>query len=206
MSYVPQLLVVAGVMLLACASPGPDLIAVLSQALARRRAGLWLAAGIAVSHALWATLAVFGLGLILSELAWLYAAIRIVGALYLLYLGATMLLSLRRPPAELAVAHGPERGPRAAFQRGLTVGLTNPKAAAFFGSLFVTILPSHAPGWVHGATVAIVALVSIAWFSSVALLFSTGRVQRGYARLRRPIDALAGSLLIALGARLALDR
>ncbi|HEY1608285.1 MAG TPA: LysE family transporter, partial [Paraburkholderia sp.] len=90
--------------------------------------------------------------------------------------------------------------------RGVLVGLTNPKAAAFFGSLFVTLLPAHAPLWVHGATVLTVAGVSICWFTSIALLFSTGGVQRGYAKLRRPVDALMGTVLVALGARLALER
>lgn len=213
MNYAAQLAAIAGVMLLACVSPGPDMLAVTSHAFARRRAGVFAAAGIATSHALWATLAVFGLGLILARLAWLYEGIRIAGGLYLLYLGAKTLMGLREPAgapqaqaaAAPAAAAKSLRGAHA-YRRGLLVGLTNPKAAAFFGSLFVTLLPAHAPLWVHGATVATVAAVSIGWFTSIALLFSTGSVQRGYAKLRRPIDALMGSVLVALGARLALDR
>jgi len=104
-------------------------------------------------------------------------------------------------PAAAKVASGAH-----AYRRGLLVGLTNPKAAAFFGSLFVTLLPAHAPLWVHGATVLTVATVSIGWFTSIALLLSTGSVQRRYAKLRRPVDALMGTVLVALGARLALDR
>ena len=224
MNYVAQLAAIAGVMLLACASPGPDMLAVTSHAFARRRAGVCAAAGVATSHALWATLAVFGLGLILARLAWLYEGIRIAGGIYLLYLGAKTLIGLRRPAAArpasavdavdaAATTTAPASrgaakpaGGAHAYRRGLLVGLTNPKAAAFFGSLFVTLLPAHAPPWVHGATVATVAAVSIGWFTAIALLFSTGRVQRGYARLRRPVDALMGAALVALGARLALDR
>lgn len=213
MNYIAQLAAIAGVMLLACASPGPDMLAVTSHAFARRRAGVCAAAGIATAHALWATLAVFGLGLILARLAWLYEGIRIAGGIYLLYLGAKTLMGLRQP-AGAAVACAPSAAPGAAkssggahaYRRGLLVGLTNPKAAAFFGSLFVTLLPAHASLWVHGATVLTVAAVSIGWFTSIALLFSTGSVQRGYAKLRRPVDALMGTVLVALGARLALDR
>ncbi|WP_322061993.1 LysE family translocator [Paraburkholderia sp. J63] len=208
MSYLPQLAGIAGVMLLACASPGPDMLAVTSHAFARRRAGLFVAAGISTSHALWATLAVFGLGLILAQLAWLYEGIRIAGAVYLLYLGARTLMSLRQSPgaaAAPALAATKAASGAQAYRRGLLVGLTNPKAAAFFGSLFVTLLPGHAPMWVHAATVVTVAAVSIMWFSGMALLFSTGRVQRGYQKLRRPVDAVMGSVLVALGARLALD-
>ena len=210
MNYTAQLAAIAGVMLLACVSPGPDMLAVTSHAFARRRAGVFAAAGIATSHAIWATLAVFGLGLILAQLAWLYEAIRIAGGVYLLYLGGKTLMGLRRsagvsePAAPVSAAAKSASGAHA-YRRGLLVGLTNPKAAAFFGSLFVTLLPAHAPLWVHGATIATVAGVSIAWFTSIAQLFSTGGVQRGYAKLRRPVDALMGAALVALGARLALD-
>ncbi|RQH01134.1 LysE family transporter [Paraburkholderia dinghuensis] len=206
MSFLPQLAAIAGVMLLACASPGPDMLAVTSHAFAKRRAGLAAAAGIATSHALWAMLAVFGLGLILAQLAWLYEGIRIAGAVYLVYLGTKTLMSLRQSSGAVAAPNAAKStGSAHSYRRGLLVGLTNPKAAAFFGSLFVTLLPAHAPMWVHGATVVTVASVSICWFSAMALLFSTQSVQRGYQKLRRPVDAVMGSVLVALGARLALD-
>ena len=206
MSYLPQLLAVAGVMLLGCISPGPDLIAVTSHALAKRRPGLFAAFGIATSHALWASLAVFGLGLILAQVAWLYGAIRIAGAVYLVYLGTKTLLGLRQPASPMDATALPVHNDLQAYRRGLMVGLTNPKAAAFFGSLFVTVLPAHAPLWVHAATIGIVASISLGWFSTMAVLFSTRRVQHGYHRLRKPIDAVMGTLLIGLGAKLALDR
>ncbi|WP_065501707.1 LysE family translocator [Burkholderia stabilis] len=206
MTYIAQLAAVAGVMLLACVSPGPDLIAVTSHALAKRRAGLYAAAGISTSHALWAALAIFGLGLILAKLAWLYGVIRIAGAVYLVYLGGKTLVGLRKPIQPAEVAAQLVKSDEQAYRRGLFVGLTNPKAAAFFGSLFVTVLPAHAPMWVHGVTLVIVTAVSLSWFSIIAILFSTNRVQAGYARLRKPIDAVMGTVLLGLGAKLAMDR
>lgn len=206
MNYFPQLFAVAGVMLLGCISPGPDLIAVTSHALARRRPGLFAAFGIATSHAMWATLAVFGLGLILAQVAWLYGAIRIAGAVYLVYLGVKTLIGLRQPANPTDTAAMPVRSGLQAYRRGLTVGLTNPKAAAFFGSLFVTVLPAQAPLWVHAATIGIVVSISLGWFSAMAILFSTRRVQNGYNRLRKPIDAVMGTILVGLGTKLAMDR
>jgi threonine efflux protein len=206
MSYLPQLALVAGVMLLACASPGPDLMAVTSQALERRRAGLFAACGIATSHALWATLAIFGLGLILAQLAWLYGAIRVAGALYLIYLGIRMLAGLRQPAGKLEASAAAASSVFGAYRRGLLVGLTNPKGAAFFGGLFVTVLPAHAPLWVHAATVAVVTIVSLGWFNAMAVVFSMQRVQNGYGRIRKIVDGTMGTILIALGAKLAFDR
>jgi threonine/homoserine/homoserine lactone efflux protein len=66
------------------------------------------------------------------------------------------------------------------------VGLTNPKAAAFFGSLFVTVLPAHAPLWVQVATIGIVVSISLCWFSAMAMLFSPPRVQHGYTAYANP--------------------
>ncbi|RQS60686.1 lysine transporter LysE [Burkholderia sp. Bp8963] len=206
MSYIPQLAAVGGVMLLACVSPGPDLIAVTSHALGNRRAGLHAALGIATSHAVWAAMAIFGLGLIVAKLAWLYEAIRIAGAAYLIYLGVKTLWGLRQSAQQPDPAVAPARSGAQAYRKGLLVGVTNPKAAAFFGSLFVTLLPAHAPSWVHGATLAIVVAVSLTWFCTMAVLFSTSRVQTGYARLRKPIDAVMGTVLLGLGTKLALDR
>lgn len=206
MSYAPQLLAVAGVMFLACVSPGPDLLAVTSHALSRRSSGLGVAIGVATSHAVWATLAVFGLGVVVSQLAWLYETIRVAGALYIFYLGIRMLVGLRKSEVTAVIGQASPISTGGAFQKGLLVGLTNPKGAAFFGSLFVTILPSHAPGWVHCVTLAIVAATSCSWFCAVAVLFSSERFQQGYERARRPIDAVMGTLLLALSAKLAFDR
>jgi len=207
MSYLPQLAVIAGVMLLGCISPGPDLLAVTSHALAKRRAGLLVAAGVASAHVVWAALAVFGLGLMLVQMAWLYELIRMAGAAYLVYLGAKMLLGLRQSARPLGEANAVTTpGGVQAYRRGLLVGLTNPKSAAFFGSLFVTVLPAHAPWSIHAATIAIVGSISLAWFCTMAIVFSTPRVQHGYQRLRKPVDAVMGTILIGLGARLAISR
>ncbi|WP_321791838.1 LysE family translocator [Burkholderia pyrrocinia] len=205
MNYLPQLATIAGAMLLGCISPGPDLLAVTSHALAKRKAGMFAAYGIAMAHTLWAALAVFGLGLILTKLAWLYGAVRIAGAAYLLYLGAKTLLGMRQPTQAIKASVVNATNAHA-YRRGLLVGLTNPKAMAFFGSLFVTILPAHAPLWVHAATLGVVASVSLMWFNTMAAIFSVPRVQQGYDRLRVPIDALMGTFLIGLGAKLAFDR
>lgn len=72
----------------------------------------------------------FGLGLLLTQIAWLYEAIKLAGAAYLIYLGGKMLLSSRRSKAAVPAAI-PKRGRGSAVRVGFTVGMTNPKSAAF---------------------------------------------------------------------------
>lgn len=209
MDYLPHLAAVAAFMLLACASPGPDFLAVTSRALADRRGGLLTALGVAAGCVVWAGLAVFGLGLVIARLEWLYWLLRLGGAAYLTFIGARLLLSARagaaaRPDATARPA--PERRSAGPFRTGFLVNMTNPKAVAFFGSLFVTVLPAQAPTWALVATVAVVGAVAAGWFTALALAFSAGRVRTAYQRLRRPADALMGAALVGLGARLALSR
>nr|WP_240158433.1 LysE family transporter [Pantoea sp. Tr-811] len=192
-------------MLLACVSPGPDFIAVTSNALVSRKRGMGVALGTSAGITLWAVLAIVGLGVLLNTVAWLYDAIRVVGAGYLIYMGIKMLLGARRPYGDLEISRT-QNTSTPAPRVGLLVSATNPKAAAFFGSFFITVLPAQAPWWVLAAAVVVVTVVSFAWFSTLALMFSTDRVRAYYAKVRRPIDALMGAALVGLGLRLALVR
>lgn len=214
MAYLPQLATLAAIMLLACISPGPDFVAVSTHALGSRRTGVLVGLGVAAGCVVWALLAVFGLGLLLVEVSWLYWLVRLGGAAYLAFMGAKMLLSARRAAPKTALHCSPEGSPAsatvksgaAALRTGFYVNLANPKAAAFFGSLFVTLLPADAPLWVLGATVAVVGGVAAAWFVALALMFSAPRVRLAYGAIRRPVDALMGAVLLGLAARLAISR
>jgi len=209
MTYLPHLFTVAALMLLACISPGPDFVVVSTHALGSRKSGLLVALGVAAGCVIWALLAVFGLGLLLSRLQWLYSLVRLGGSAYLVFMGVRMLLGARRasgagtPPEFFAAQPLSDWN---ALRTGFLVNMTNPKAVAFFGSLFITVLPADAPAWVYCATVAVVGGVSALWFAVLAFLFSAQRVRRGYERLRRPVDALMGAALVGLGAKLAVSR
>lgn len=209
MTYFPQLLALSGIILLACASPGPDFVAVTSHALGDRRSGVFVGLGITCAVAVWACLAVFGFGLLVQQFFWLYDAIRLAGAAYLVYLGLRMLAAAWRGQAEgaqEAIGQTPPIGAGQAWRRGFLVGITNPKTATFFATLFVTLLPVGAPPWVYVAVVAVVACITGAWMCLLASFFSVGAVRRVYARVRRPVDALMGAALLGLGAKLAANR
>jgi threonine efflux protein len=207
MTYFPQLLALSGIILLACASPGPDFVAVTSHALGDRRSGVFVGLGVTCAVAVWASLAVFGFGLLIQQFFWLYDAIRLAGAAYLIYLGLRMLAAaLRGQPDAQAIAQTPRTGAGQAWRRGFLVGITNPKTATFFATLFVTLLPVGAPPWVYAAVVAVVVSITGAWMCLLAAFFSVGAVRRVYARIRRPVDALMGAALMGLGAKLAADR
>jgi threonine/homoserine/homoserine lactone efflux protein len=89
------------------------------------------------------------------------------------------------------------------FSKGFTM--------SYFPQLFavaaVMLLGCISPGPdLIAATIGIVASISLGWFSAMAVLFLTRRVQHGYHPLRKPIDAAMETILIGLGAKLAMDR
>lgn len=204
MAFAPQLATIAVVLLLACISPGPDFVAVTSHSLASRRSGLQVALGISAAIVAWSIVTIAGLALILARIGGLYEIIRLAGAAYLIYLGIHLLIASRRPGhASHEVKPGATHG---SFRRGFVIGITNPKSAAFFSSLFATVLPASAPLWVYAATIVIAGIVASGWFSILAVMFSVGTVQRLYQGMRHWIDATMGAILAGIGVQLALSR
>jgi threonine/homoserine/homoserine lactone efflux protein len=205
-TYSSDLIVIAGVVLLGCISPGANFLVVTSRALTvSRRAGLLAGAGVALASLTWASLTLAGLALVLQHAAWLLTALRLAGAAYLIHVGVRTILGARQPvPAQGAA--GPGTPPWRDLWSGFLTSMSNPKAAAFFASLFVVTLPVGAPPWLYGMTLAIVVTVSAIWHCGLALAFSLGPVQRAYRRSKTTVSIVVGGLLIALGLRLLVAR
>ncbi|GHF96334.1 MULTISPECIES: LysE family transporter [Amycolatopsis] len=90
-----------------------------------------------------------------------------------------------------------------AFGRGVLSNLTNPKAAAFFGSVLTATLPPTEPTAVKAAAVALIVAASAGWHLSVALLFSSPATRRWYARAEPALNRVVGTILVVLGVILA---
>jgi len=125
--------------------PGPDFIAVVRSAMTRgSRAGLLTALGVSCGLALYATLSLLGLSVVLAQYQWLAWAVRIGGGAYLIYLGIRLLTAPSRP-VDLAEAGTAPPGRALVF--GFVVTLTNPKAIVLFASVFATATAAQTPVW-----------------------------------------------------------
>lgn len=198
---------VAATQFLAAASPGPNFVIVTSHATGgSRQAGLQVVAGVLAATVAWACAAALGLGAVVARLPWLYAALQLAGAAYLIYLGIRMIRgALRGGGRAVAEQTGLVRG-WPAVRAGFVTNITNPKSVAYYASLFAVMVPSSSPAWLLFAAVLVAVLVSTLWWVTVALLFSLSPVRRVYERVRRWIDLVAGGVLVALGCRLATSR
>lgn len=183
-----------------CLSPGPAVLLVLSQALARgTRASIWSNLGILAGNAGYFVLSATGLGALLLASYELFSLVRWAGAAYLVWLGASAFLGRSRV-LSVAPAAGPPKDRRRMVLNGFVLQAANPKALVFF----VALLPQFIdPGASVVAQVAVLAVTSIAIEFLVLLGYGVlaGRMSGLAARPRfaRLADRAAGSLLIAAG-------
>ena len=187
--------------LVLCLTPGPAVIYVISTALARGpRPGLAASLGIVAGNTLYFFLSAVGVAAVILASNAVFTALKWIGAAYLVYVGARMLLARRDP-----VVLRPQPVARS-FARGFAVQAANPKALAFF----VALLPQFIDPTANVALqVLILGLASQLIEITVLVLYVwlTGRAQQLVGgRFGTIIERLAGGFLIAAGARLALVR
>jgi threonine/homoserine/homoserine lactone efflux protein len=203
MDYINTLIALTGVMALSVASPGPNFVIVTSTAVTSRRAGVATGLGLAAASGTWAWIAIAGLSLIVTHVAWIGTALRVAGAAYLIWLGTKMILTARQP-LQTSARSAPSGW--TAAKKGYVVSMTNPKAVAFYGSIFALMVPAHAPAWFNAAVIAISAVVSCVWYCSMAVLASHPAVHQLLMRRKSVLDTALGILLVGLGGRMLAGR
>lgn len=184
----------------AMASPGPNVLEVIRTAMATsRREGLYVAAGIATGSLIWSAFAALGLALVFVHVEIAHDGLRVLGGLYLVYLGVSTFRAARRPPPATGAGARASTGVRA-WRRGTLTNLSNPKAAVFFLSIFATLLPVDASTALRCAAVAVIVADALVWHALLAVAFSTPRAQASYLRRKGWIDRIAGSVMAGFGA------
>src|SRR5947207_696786 len=184
-------------------SPGPSFVMVARVAVASSRIrALATALGMGVGGTIFGAAALLGLQSVLLAVPALYAALRVVGGLYLCYLGFLIFRSARQPLVATPDGGKGSRRPLGAFWLGLTTQLSNPKAAVVYASVFAAFLPASFTLSFAAALLAAVLFVETGWYVLVALLFSSSGPQRAYLSCKSWVDRAAGAVMFALGLKL----
>jgi threonine/homoserine/homoserine lactone efflux protein len=187
--------------------PGPAILYTAAQTLARgRRAGFMAAVGLHLGGYVHVFAAALGLSAALALVPAAYAVIKLAGAAYLIWLGINM---FRRSDGETAVGGKGTRSARRAFMESIAVEVFNPKAALFF----LAFLPQFAdpaaawPVWVQMVVLGVVTLAAFTSADIVTVFAASAIAKRARAggRLQTALRRLGGSILVALGGKLALD-
>ena len=179
-------------------APGPGIAYVVARTAAGGRAvGLASCLGTGIGGLVHVAGAALGLSLVLARSAAMFAAVKYVGAAYLIYLGLRLLLS--GSPGKVAIAAA--NGPRRAFLEGILVEALNVKTALFFVAFLPQFVASEGSAAVQlvvmgTVCIALNTLVDVVAVLASARLLRSRAAASGRARLLR---TTSGATLIGLG-------
>ncbi len=198
------LLLFAVTALLFAASPGPNFIFVLSRSVSHGRTdGLMSVLGIGTGALFHTLAAVLGLSALLATSALAFSTVKLLGAVYLIYLGIRVLLGTHAPPT----ASVGETNRSAAYRQGLLTMMLNPKAAVYY----LAVLPQFVDASRGTAPLQLLVFGTVQAFAAVLvytvvafLAASVGLWLGQSVRARRIQKWFTGGTYIVLGAGLAL--
>lgn len=204
-----------GIAALLTITPGADTVLVIKNTVScGKREALFTALGICSGLLVHALASTIGLSVILAQSAEAYNAVRALGAGYLIYLGARSLWTAYRGSDSTGIegvgsssASSNPRSAKAHYFEGLLCNILNPKVAIFY----LTFLPQFIDPIAGAVALQGVLLASIHVIQGVIWLavcaYSVNRMRAIMAKpsIRRRIEALSGAVLMAFGAKLALD-
>jgi RhtB (resistance to homoserine/threonine) family protein len=193
-----ELLAVAVVTILAVVSPGADFAMVTRNSLLYGRpAGLLASLGIAAGVQLHVLYTMLGVGLVLQSSPVLFSAIKLAGALYLIYVGYQTFFS------RISVAKGslPASDLSAwnAFRTGFLTNALNPKTTLFVVSVYTQVVN---PGTSLAVQIGYGLFMSLAhwvWFSMVSLFFSEDSLRHRMLQRQVVLNRSIGLVLVGLG-------
>ncbi len=207
MSLDPSILAWAALALAVTVTPGPDTLLVAGHA-ARSglRPGLAAVLGILVGGIFYIGLCGFGFLSLLAASERVYWAVKIVGAVYLAWIGVQMLRGALKPKAETAgtaavtLLSSPVR-------QGFLTNVLNPKIAIFYLAALPQFVGVGDDAPAKGALlIAIHYALGTLWLSGIALAAARAGHALRETPVMRWIEGAAGTLLIGVAARVALDR
>ncbi|MEK9131457.1 MAG: LysE family transporter [Patescibacteria group bacterium] len=205
--FIINFLKVALIHLLAVMSPGPDFVLISKNALTySRRTGIYSAVGLGLGILVHVTYSLIGIGFVISQSIILFSVIKLLGAGYLIYIGINALRSKPQPlSTNITASSNPkELSVFGAIRMGFLTNALNPKATLFFLGLFTQVIDPTTPIWVQMVYGLEMSIMTIVWFSLVALFFSHEKVRGRFAKVSHHVDRVLGAVLIALGVKIAL--
>ncbi len=185
--------------------PGPDTLVVLRNLLrGGRGTAVRTVFGVLSGLSVWVITAALGLSAVLRASNDAYLALRVAGAVYLLWLGISSLRSRGQAAPERPARRRSLVGQ--GYSAGLATDLLNPKVGVFF----VTFLPGFVPagysvGWMSVLLGAIFVALTGLYFAVFVLASARITHWMSTSHIRRRMDRLTGLVLIGFGVKLATE-
>ena len=183
--------------------PGADTMYIVGRSMSQgKKAGVYSVFGIITGSLTHTLLVAFGLSIILTKSVILFTTIKIVGVLYLMYLGVRMLLD--KSNIDFQATSSSNVNLKKIYVQGLLTSLTNPKVSLFFIAFLPQFIDTNASGPIPfiilGLTFTFTGLLwclFIAYFSS----FATKKL-KGNKKVGTVLNKITGIIFIGLGLKL----
>jgi threonine/homoserine/homoserine lactone efflux protein len=209
-----KLLAFFGIAIVLIITPGPDMALVTKNALSHGRRGALLSTlGIGTALLVHATVAALGLSALLRTASTLFAVVKLCGAAYLAFLGVRTLWMARgarsggHVDASATSAATPDRRRSSPYAQGVLSALLNPKLVVFFATFLPQFVDPHQPVLPQMLLLgALFDVMGLVWLTGFGLFVTRMQAFFGAAQVRRRMERLTGLVLVALGARLAIEK
>jgi len=188
-------------------SPGPNgLLIARTVPLSGRNAGFANIAGFVAAFFVHGSLSILGLSVILVQSADAFFAVKILGALYLCWVGIKSLVAAWKSKQPVATAELNRKlvSLRSAFFEGFLTNALNPKVSMFYLAAFPQFMPVGGTATSAFVLVLLHALINCLWFGSIVILMSRMKSWAVTAAVSRWLKAVTGLVFIGFGVKLAL--
>ena len=200
-----QFLSIATIHLFAVMSPGPDFTIILKQSISQgRKASMVTSLGIGVGILFHVFFCIIGLGLVISQSSMLFNIIKILGALYLGFIGIKSILGDKNIN-ESHEGNIENQKLFNSFTLGLLTNILNPKATLFFLSLYAMIITSETSISIQVAYGIWMSLITGLWFCLLSIFLTNSFIENRINRFSHVIQIGTGVVLIFFAIKLLLS-
>ena len=197
-----ELIAVTTITIIAVVTPGADFVVVIKNSLSgSQRSGIFTAFGISTAIWIHTFYTIAGIGLIIASSLYLYSIIKIVGAIYLIYLGISSIRNKEILNTILTDEMGLSNWK--SFQSGFITNLFNPKATMFYVSVFTQVVSTKTPIIIQLFYGFIISLSCFFWFSFVSIFLNNEKIKLQFLKSQKPIEKFMGVVLIGFGIKVA---
>ncbi len=203
-----HLLAFAVLIALLTITPGATTMLIARSVIAHgQNAGFGVILGGSVGVYVHATLSAVGLSLILVQSAHLFQIVKLLGALYLIFLGAQSIRRGVRAPRPLEGEVGAGSPGGRSFSEGLITILLSPETSLFYLTMLPQFINPGEPVLIKSFTLATIhVLVRLAWYSLLTVFLGRMMVMLRQPRVRQWLELVSGTALIGLGIKVATVR
>lgn len=172
------------------------------------RDGITSSLGICSGLFLHATISAVGISVLLLRSAWAFHALKLVGALYLIWLGVVSFYSAFKSGKNTGIKKNlsGEFSLKRSLWEGFLSNVLNPKAALFYMAFLPQFIdPGHSALVQSLFLAGIHFVIAMVWLALVASLVDKARIAFATARLKKNLDVVTGSIMVFFGVILGLE-